>query len=96
MVDRDSMSMNRSLFDLGARLGSLEGYLYAEEKVEKSYLPGWIENIVGEFGSLPAEVRSEIAKDYREVWRKVEALVVRIYGERDATTLQVRGILKNG
>jgi hypothetical protein len=96
MADRDSMSVNRRLFDLGARLGSLEGYLYAEERVEKNYLPGWIANIAGEFGSLPAEIRSEIAKDYKEVWRKVEALVVRIYGQSDATTLQVRAVLKDG
>ena len=94
MAEQDSMSMNRTLFDLGARLGSLEGYLYAEEKVEKGYLPRWIENIEREFGSLPAEVGREIAKDYREVWRKVEALLVRIYGDSDTTTLQVKGILK--
>jgi hypothetical protein len=96
MADRDSMSVNRRLFDLGARLGSLEGYLYAEERVEKNYLPGWIENIISEFGSLPPEIRSEIAKDYGEVWRKVEALVLRIYGENDPTTLKVRAVLKNG
>lgn len=94
MAERESMSVNRSLFDLGARLGSLEGYLYAEEKVEKNYLAGWIENIVREFASLSAEIRGEIEKDYREVWRKVEALLVRIYGDSDPTTLQVRGILK--
>lgn len=94
MAERDSMSVNRTLFDLAARLGSLEGYLYAEEKVEKNYLPGWIENIVREFGSLPAEIRGEIAEDYREVWRKVEALLARIYGDGDPATLQVKGILK--
>ena len=96
MAERDSMSVNRTLFDLGARLGSLEGYLYAEEKVEKKYLPNWTENIAREFGSLPAEVRREIAKDYMEVWRNVEALLVRIYGDSDPTTLQVKGILKKG
>ena len=57
MAEHDSMSGNRTLFDLGARLGSLEGYLYAEEKVEKKYLPNWMENIAREFGGLPAEVR---------------------------------------
>lgn len=31
MAKKDAMSVNLSLFDLGARLGSLEGYLYAEE-----------------------------------------------------------------
>jgi len=93
MAERESMSANRTLFDLGARLGSLEGYLYAEEKVDKHYLPGWIGNIKREFEELPAQVRSEIARDYTEVWRKVEALLVRIYGDTDPTLIQVRALL---
>ena len=94
MAERESMSANRTLFDLGARLGSLEGYLYAEEKVDKHYLPGWIGNIKREFEELPAQVRSEIARDYTEVWRKVEALLVRIYGDTDPTSIQVRALLE--
>lgn len=93
MGERDAMSVNRSLFDLGARLGSLEGYLYAEERVEKNYLPGWIGNVEHEFENLPAEIRNEIAGSYAEVWRKVEALLVRLYGNADATTLQAKAIL---
>ena len=93
MAERESMSVNRTLFDLGARLGSLEGYLYAEEKVDKHYLPGWIGNIKHEFEELPAQVRTEVARDYTEVWRKVEALLVRIYGDTDPTSLQVRALL---
>ena len=46
------LSANRLLFDLASRLGSLEGYLYAEEKVDKSYLPNWIDNIDHEFEGL--------------------------------------------
>ncbi len=59
-----SLSTNRLLFDLASRLGSLEGYLYAEQKVDKSYLPNWIDNIDHEFKSLSAEVRNEIQSDY--------------------------------
>lgn len=33
-----SLSANRLLFDLASRLGSLEGYLYAEENVDKELL----------------------------------------------------------
>ena len=94
MSERDSISVNRALFNLGARLGSLEGYLYAEEKVGKHYLPGWIENIQREFGGLPDETREGIARDYTEVWRKVEALVVELYGDQDSIALQVKEILK--
>jgi hypothetical protein len=93
MAKQNGMSVNRTLFDLGARLGSLEGYLYAEEKVEKKYLQGWIENIVREFEDLPAETTVEIAKDYREVWRKVKALLERLYGHRDENVLRVKAIV---
>lgn len=95
MPVRESMSLNQTLFDLGARLGSLEGYLYAEEKVEKHYLANWIGNIEREFASLPAQVRQEIAKDYREVLRKTEGLLAKLYGREDTTTLQVKAILSS-
>ena len=56
----ESLSPNRLPFDLASRLGSLEGYLYAEEKVDKSYLPNWLQNIDQEFRRLAVEVRKEI------------------------------------
>lgn len=93
MAERDPLAPNRALFNLGARLGSLEGYLYGEEKVEKHYLSGWMDNIAREFSSLPDGARREIAGDYALVWRKVESLVVKLYGDRDATALQIKGIL---
>ena len=45
MGEFQSLSGDRLLFDLASRLGSLEGYLYAEDKVDKSYLPNWIDNL---------------------------------------------------
>ena len=36
MNELQSLSANRLLFDLASLLGSLEGYLYAEDKVDKS------------------------------------------------------------
>ena len=64
MDEFQSLSANRLLFDLASRLGSLEGYLYAEDKVDKSYLPNWIDNIDHEVRNLSAEVRNEIQADY--------------------------------
>ena len=84
-----SLSLSRLLFDLASRLGSLEGYLYSEEKVEKSYLPGWLQNIEQEFQSLPDEVKNEIALDCLEVLGKVQTLLRKLYGEKDGNTLQV-------
>jgi hypothetical protein len=84
-----TLSSTRQLFDLGSRLGSLEGYLYSEEKVDKSYLKNWLDNIEREFNQLPAGLKQEIEGDYLEILRKVEALLKRLYGDKDADTLQV-------
>jgi hypothetical protein len=86
-------SINRALLDLGARLGSLEGYLYAEERVEKKYLSGWIDNIKRQFAELPPEVRAELAGDYGEIWRKVAASLARVYDDQDPVRVRVREIL---
>lgn len=83
-------SLNRVIFDLGARLGSLEGYLYGEERVEKKYLAGWLQNIDKEFSGLPVETRSEIAGDYEEVIRKVVALLQKTFGDGDAETIRCK------
>lgn len=88
-----TLSVNRQLFDLGSRLGSLEGYLYSEEKVDKSYLKNWLDNVDREFRQLPAGPKQEIEGDYLEILRKVEALLKRLYGDRDADTLQVTGMI---
>lgn len=91
----DSMSLNRLLFDLGSRLGSLEGYLYSEEKVEKSYLPGWLNNVDREFRSLPAEVRVEIAPDYLTLLKKVQALLHKLYGAEDVNSAHLQKMIAN-
>jgi len=82
--------VSRIVFELGARLGSLEGYLYGEEKVEKKYLAGWLQNIDHEFWGLHVETRREISGDYAEIIKKVEALFQRNYGDKDADTLRVK------
>jgi hypothetical protein len=84
-----SLSTNRLLFDLASRLGSLEGYLYAEEKVDTSYLPNWTENIDREFKILPLEVRNEIQSDYVAVLKKVRELLHKAYGDQDANTARI-------
>src|SRR5262245_62708958 len=82
MNELQSLSANRLLFDLASRLGSLEGYLYAEDKVDKSYLPNWIDNIDREFRNLSAEVRNEIQPDYLALLKKVGDLLHKAYGDQ--------------
>ncbi len=92
-------SLNRVIFDLGARMGSLEGYLHGEGQVEKKYLSGWLQNIDKEFSGLPVETRSEIAEDYEEIIRKVVALLQKTFGDGDAETIRCKDMaarLKGG
>jgi hypothetical protein len=88
-----SLSAHCLLFDLAARLGSLEGYLYAEEKVDTSYLPNWLRNIELEFQSLATEVKSEIRPDYLALLKKVRDLLHKSYGEQDANSRTVEAMI---
>ncbi|HEY6364239.1 MAG TPA: hypothetical protein VI585_05540 [Candidatus Binatia bacterium] len=88
-----SLSTYRLLFDLASRLGSLEGYLYAEERVDTSYLPNWTENIDREFKILPIEVRKEIQSDYVAVLKKVRELLHKAYGDQDPNTARIDAML---
>jgi|ERR671924_1133375 hypothetical protein len=88
-----SLSANCLLFDLAARLGSFEGYLYAEEKVDKSYLPNWLENIEREFNCLSREVRNEIWPGYLELLKKVQTLLYKLYGDQDPVSQKVTAII---
>lgn len=53
------MSINRQIYDLAAKAGSLEGWVYKGD-VDLSYLPRWIQNIVDLYRGLPGNVREEI------------------------------------
>lgn len=95
MKDSEILSADRLLFDLASRLGSLEGYLYCEEKVEKKYLPNWLQNVHRRFGSLAPNVQREICNDYLQLLQKVHALLQRLYGERDENTAQVAAMISS-
>jgi hypothetical protein len=86
-------SFYRSVFDLGARIGSLEGYLYVGKDIEEKYLAGWLDNIERGFGDLPADLRDEITKDYTEVLRKVAAYLERLYGATDPNARQAKAMV---
>ena len=93
MDNFQALPANRPLFDLASCLGSLEGYLYAEEKVDKSYLPNWTDNIDHEFKSLSAEVRNEIQSDYLALLKKVRDLLHQAYGDQDPTTAKIDAMI---
>jgi hypothetical protein len=78
-----ALSPQRLLFDLASRLGSLEGYLYAEEKVGKKYLPNWLRNIESAYASLTEDVQKEILSDYLALLHKAHNLIRQAYGHQD-------------
>ena len=88
-----SLSPDRLLFDLGSRLGSLEGYLYAGEKVDKKYLPNWLSNVAAAYGFLAPEVRREIHGDYLALLHKVHNLLRAAYGNDDANTVKISAMI---
>jgi hypothetical protein len=95
-MDRfQSLSPNRLLFDFASRLGSLEGYLYAEDKVDKSYLPNWLQNIDLEFKSLSAEARNEIQPDYLALLKKIRELLHNAYGDQDTNSVTIDAMISN-
>ncbi len=53
------MGIYRELYDFASKAGALEGYVYHKDKVEPSYLPGWVEHLVEQYLQLPPEVRED-------------------------------------
>jgi hypothetical protein len=88
-----ALSPQRLLFDLGARLGSLEGYLYAGDKVDKSYLPNWLVNVAAAYGCLAPEVRREIHGEYMALLHKVHNLLRDAYGSEDPNTIKISAMV---
>ena len=88
-----SPSDARKVFDLGARLGSLEGYLYEGKDVEAKYLPGWLDNVEKGFGELPPDVRRSCAAGFYEVLRKVAAYLQKLYGSSDTNAMKATAMV---
>jgi hypothetical protein len=88
-----ALSPWRLLFDLGARLGSLEGYLYAGDKVDKSYLPNWLVNVAAAYGCLAPELRREIRGEYLALLHKVHNLLRDAYGSEDPNTVKISAMI---
>jgi len=53
------MGTYQEVYDLAAKAGALEGYVYPKEKVDLNYLPQWVDHLVNQYQRLPAEVREE-------------------------------------
>jgi hypothetical protein len=93
-MDRfQSLSANRLLFDLAARMGSLEGYLYAEERVDPKYLPNWLQHIEEEFHLLLPAMKNELRPDYLALLQKIQDLLQKAYGDQDPNTMKAAAMI---
>ncbi len=88
-----SLTHQRLLFDLASRLGSLEGYLYAGEKVDKEYLPNWLTNIESAHACLSYEIRKQIHSDYLALLHKVHNLLRDAYGQQDLNVVKIAAMI---
>ena len=50
------MGIYQEVYDFAAKAGALEGYVYPKEKVDLSYLPRWVDNLVTQYHRLPPEI----------------------------------------
>jgi len=53
------MGIYKEVYDFAAKAGALEGYVYPKERVDLSYLPRWVDNLVNQYQNLPSEVKAE-------------------------------------
>jgi len=50
----------RELYEFAANAGAFEGYVYIPERVDRTKLSGWVENLVKQWNGLSPEVRTAI------------------------------------
>jgi hypothetical protein len=53
------MGIYKEVYDFAAKAGALEGYVFPKEKVDLSYLPKWVDNLLNQYRALPFEAREE-------------------------------------
>lgn len=87
------MGVYREVFELAAKLGSLEGYVYERPDADPSYFPNWLGNIQRLYASLPQEARADFREQYQEVLTKVAGHLEKLAGPESGHLLRVREML---
>ncbi len=64
------MGIYREVFDLAAKVGSLEGYLYVFPEEAPRYFTNWLGNIQRMYAALPKEVRDDCRSSFLETFGK--------------------------
>lgn len=65
------MGIHLQVFELAAKLGSLEGYVWERPDASPRYFTNWFGNIETMYGALPQDVKTDFRPKYREVLASV-------------------------
>lgn len=87
------MGIYRDVFDLAAKLGCLEGYLYEQPEAAPQYLQNWLGNIQRMYNALPLQVQAEFLDRYLEVLGTASEHLEKLVGANDNNFLQVKQML---
>ena len=65
----------KEIYEFAASAGAFEGYVYPKKDLRVEYLPGWVNNLLKSYRSLPKEVVEEIQSSLdRTLGRAILAL----------------------
>ena len=87
------MGLSRDLFNFSAKVGCLEGYLYERKDADTSTLPNWVGNIENMYQNLPAEVKRDFLKDYKDILEKILQSSGKILGKEDRVLTKLESMI---
>jgi hypothetical protein len=87
------MGIHKEVYDLAAKAGALEGYVYPKEKVDLNYLPQWVDHLVNQYQGLPSEVRAEFQVLFDgTIGRTIQSLLPSL-GEGHEVIKKLKGVI---
>jgi hypothetical protein len=89
------MGLYRKVYDFAAKVGSLEGYVYARDKNDIGPLTPWVDHAVRDYNALPYEVKQEF-QDLCDgtVGRAIQSLLP-YFGEEHEIIKKLKGLVIN-
>jgi hypothetical protein len=89
------MSDPKKIFDLAAKVGCLEGYLYPKDRVDTSYLPNWVDNINNMFIKLSENDKKTFKEEYERILKNIFSYCKEILAEDDPIVIKLKNMLDN-
>jgi hypothetical protein len=84
------------VYEFGASVGALEGYVYRREEVDLKALPIWIGNLLEAYRLLPDSVLDEIQPALDMTLGRAFKSLSLLLGENHGIVVKVRSMIKGG